>query len=177
MVPTCLYYSCITLTKGTWQYASIYSVMRANARCQARDEENEDCDNDHDEDGDAIMSDPCNDTEVISYRRLYLLLDEASLTFNADPERGKHCASLCCSLLNVKKCNILKQHRIIRRIHGWLGAEIFVFTLKPEVQVQRPGQTNRSTDGRTKLLALLARDNVAKVSFTKFFLLIPLVRY
>ena len=102
MVPTCLYYSCITLTKGTWQYASIYSVMRANARCQARDEENEDCDNDHDEDGDAIMSDPCNDTEVISYRRLYLLLDEASLTFNADPERGKHCASLCCSLLNVR---------------------------------------------------------------------------
>lgn len=76
------------LCRSTWQYASIYSVMRANARCQARDEENEDCDNDHDEDGDAIMSDPCNDTEVISYRRLYLLLDEASLTFNADPERG-----------------------------------------------------------------------------------------
>ena len=62
--------------------------MRANALCQARDEENEDCDNDHDEDGDAIMSDPSNDIKVISYRRLYLLLDEASLTFNADPERG-----------------------------------------------------------------------------------------
>ena len=59
--------------------------MRANALCQARDE---DCDNDHDEDGDAIMSDPSNDIKVISYRRLYLLLDEASLTFNADPERG-----------------------------------------------------------------------------------------
>ena len=27
---------------------------------------------------------------TISYRRLYLLLDEASLTFNADPERGTY---------------------------------------------------------------------------------------
>ena len=54
----------------------------------------DDCSVDHDQDGDVIMRDDDDEDDdervlrTISYRRLYLLLDEASLTFNADPERG-----------------------------------------------------------------------------------------
>jgi len=80
------------LCRSTWQYASIYSAMRACARGKAINniggDDDDDGNDDHDEDGDAVMRDQCKDSQVISYRRLYLLLDEASLTFNADPELG-----------------------------------------------------------------------------------------
>lgn len=85
------------LCRSTWQYASIYAAMRRRRRFNSNnydDDEYDDDDedgNDHDKDGDVIMRDEDEDKEVwrtISYRRLYLLLDEASLTFNADPERG-----------------------------------------------------------------------------------------
>ena len=84
---------------GTWQYASIYSAMRRRRLNSVDDtddvnDEDENGSDNHDKDGDVIMREE-GETEVmeasrtISYRRLYLLLDEASLTFNADPERGK----------------------------------------------------------------------------------------
>ena len=73
------------LPPGTWQYATIYSEMRVNGQ-----DDVDDVDNDEDEDGDSVMRDESCVTNFISYRRLFLLLDEASLTFNADPELGNN---------------------------------------------------------------------------------------
>jgi len=83
------------LCRSTWQYTSIYAAMR---RRHFNDDDDgcdkDDCSVDHDQDGDVIMRDDDDEDDdervlrTISYRRLYLLLDEASLTFNADPERG-----------------------------------------------------------------------------------------
>jgi len=83
------------LCRSTWQYASIYSSIRASVRGDAItnsvgdfDVNHDGDDDDDDDDGDVVMSEPTEEPKVISYRRLYLLLDEASLTFNADPELG-----------------------------------------------------------------------------------------
>jgi len=88
------------LCRSTWQYASIYSAMRRRRHNSSDDvDDDEDDDHgsyDHDKDGDVIMRDLGEEEEeeevdvsrTISYRRLFLLLDEASLTFNADPDRG-----------------------------------------------------------------------------------------
>jgi len=73
------------LCRSTWQYATIYSEMRVNGQ---DDDIDDDDDNDEDEDGDSVMREESRVSNVISYRRLFLLLDEASLTFNADPELG-----------------------------------------------------------------------------------------
>ena len=65
--------------------------MRVNGQ---DDVDDDDDDNDEDEDGDSVMREESRVSNVISYRRLFLLLDEASLTFNADPELGKFRAKL-----------------------------------------------------------------------------------
>jgi len=84
------------LCRSTWQYTSIYAAMRRRHFNDDDDDgcDEDDCSVDHDQDGDVIMRDDDDEdddervSKTISYRRLYLLLDEASLTFNADPERG-----------------------------------------------------------------------------------------